>query len=108
MAQPQQAFQVLRGDAARQVSRLGPQSFDYIYFDPPYASDLYEPVLQAIASGKILRPGGVLIVEHQGGRSLPECITRDDPTALRQYRQKAYGRTLLSFYGASGASNLNL
>ena len=101
VAQPHQAFRVVRGDVAQQVARLEPQSFDYIYFDPPYASGLYEPVLQAIAAGQILRPGGALIAEHARDRTLPVTVSSQSSAPdLQQYRQKTYGRTALSFYSS--------
>jgi 16S rRNA G966 N2-methylase RsmD len=35
-----------------------------MYFDPPYASDLYQPVLEAIAHYQLLHPDGEIAVEH--------------------------------------------
>jgi len=37
--------------------------FDLVFFDPPYASDLYEPVLAALAHKGTVRPGGLISVE---------------------------------------------
>jgi 16S rRNA (guanine966-N2)-methyltransferase len=69
------------------------QSFDRIYFDPPYASDLYEPVLGAIVHHQLLAPSGELAVEHSPGRVLPEVIE-----SLTLSRQKTYGNTAVTFY----------
>src|SRR5579883_2860681 len=53
-----QTFQVLRGDVRQRIKTLTGQQFDRIYFDPPYASDLYDPVLAAIAALNLLAPAG--------------------------------------------------
>ncbi|MEO0407670.1 MAG: hypothetical protein AAF289_09995, partial [Cyanobacteria bacterium P01_A01_bin.135] len=67
--------------------------------------DLYEPVMGAIAVGKILQPQGALIVEHERDRPLPERVgPRDEPgsqAALQRFRQSFYGGTGLSFYSVS-------
>ncbi|NJP09526.1 MAG: 16S rRNA (guanine(966)-N(2))-methyltransferase RsmD [Leptolyngbyaceae cyanobacterium RU_5_1] len=69
VAQPDQSFQVIRGDVVKKLSMLAGQPFDRIYFDPPYASELYEPVLAAIAAHQLLHPDGELAVEHRGDRT---------------------------------------
>lgn len=92
IARPNQEFRVWRGDVIQQLSRLHGQSFDRIYFDPPYASDLYAPVLEAIARYHLLDAAGELAVEHSLDRSLPV------PEGLTAYRQKIYGSTVVSFY----------
>ena len=102
VARSGQEFRVWRGDVIHQLSRLHGQSFDRIYFDPPYASELYEPVLSAIATYRLLDAAGELAVEHNPDRSLPL------PLGLLQYRQKVYGNTAVSFYcwqTAASASN---
>ncbi len=67
--------------------------FDLIYFDPPYASGLYLPVLQGIVSHNLLAADGELAVEHHGHLSLPA-----EYLSLIRTRQKTYGDTVLSFY----------
>lgn len=91
VVQPQQSFQVLRGDVVKQLATLAGQSFDRIYFDPPYASDLYEPVLAAIAQLHLLAEAGELAVEHTPNRTLTI------PSGLEICRQKSYGNTALTF-----------
>jgi len=102
VAQPHQSVQVIRGDVVKQLARLDSSSFDYIYFDPPYESDLYAPVLEAIATSGLLKPGGALIVEHGRNKILPSELSDlrqpGQPLRLYRYRQKTYGRTELSFY----------
>lgn len=87
-----QTFKVLQGDAAQRLKTLAGQQFDLIYFDPPYASNLYQPVLEAIASNKLLNFDGELAVEHSPKFELPQI------TALEICRQKVYGHTAVTFY----------
>jgi len=94
VAQVGQEWRVLRGDVLRLLPALAGQSFDRIYFDPPYASDLYEPVLAAIANSQLLAARGEIAVEHD-----PGCWQAIAVGALALRRQKHYGRTSLAFYG---------
>lgn len=93
VAQPGQTFQVLRGDVIQKLKTLQGQQFDRIYFDPPYASELYQPVLEAIAQLQLLDEDGEMAVEHSPDRNLPESIF-----SLEICRQKVYGNTALTFY----------
>ena len=90
VAQATQKFQVMRRDV-RQLKLQG--QFDRIYFDPPYASDLYAPVLQAIADQNLLAAGGEIAVEHS-----PDCPELPVLSGLMVCRQKVYGNTGLTFY----------
>lgn len=92
---PQQ-FQVLRSDVVQQIKKLAGQSFDRIYFDPPYESELYQPVVDAIATLHLLSPTGELAVEHN-----PDFHTLQTPPSLEICREKVYGNTALTFYQVS-------
>ena len=93
VAQPEQKFQVLRGDVVQRLKDISGQQFDRMYFDPPYASDLYQPVLEAIAHYQLLHPDGEIAVEHNPNTWEPQLI----PT-LEICRQKIYGNTAITFY----------
>lgn len=93
VAKPEQEFQVLQGDVVKQLKTLAGQQFDHIYFDPPYASNLYQPVLEAIAQYQLLDPAGELAVEHN-----PHNLTPSEIPTLEICRQKVYGNTALTFY----------
>lgn len=95
VANSSQEFQILRGNAIAKLASLSTQQFDRIYFDPPYASDLYEPVLNAIASQEMLAPNGEIAIEHSRERSAQPIV------GLEICRQKVYGNTALSFYTCS-------
>lgn len=91
-----QQFQIWRGDVVQRLVNLEGQKFDRVYFDPPYAGELYQPVLTAIDRYELLAPRGELAVEHSPNpqiSSLPASL----PT-LELYRYKEYGNTALSFY----------
>src|SRR5690349_21381903 len=89
-------YRVINRDVIRALKNLASEKaqFDIIYFDPPYSSELYTPVMWVIAKHNLHADGGVLIVEHR----------RQSPLApnygqLRPYRQLAQGETHLTFFG---------
>jgi 16S rRNA G966 N2-methylase RsmD len=77
--------------------------FDIIYFDPPYDSEIYTPVMWLIAKNDLLAEDGVVIVEHR--RQTPLLPNYD---RLRPYRQVAHGDSILTFFGveAVGGSRI--
>ncbi|MBV8887997.1 MAG: 16S rRNA (guanine(966)-N(2))-methyltransferase RsmD [Chroococcidiopsidaceae cyanobacterium CP_BM_RX_35] len=93
IAQSNQTFEVLRGDITQRLKLLGGQQFDRIYFDPPYASDLYQPVLDTIAQEQLLAPTGELAVEHS-----PSLWAAQPTPILEICCQKIYGNTAVTFY----------
>ncbi|MGC9505467.1 16S rRNA (guanine(966)-N(2))-methyltransferase RsmD [Baaleninema sp.] len=93
VAQPEQQFQVLRGDVVKRLSALKGQQFDRIYFDPPYASHLYEPVLQKLVGDRLLADNGELALECD-----PKREKVAEPPELELIREKLYGNTAVRFY----------
>jgi 16S rRNA (guanine966-N2)-methyltransferase len=87
-----QEIQILRGSAIAKLTLLSGQQFDRIYFDPPYASDLYEPVLSAIARETMLAPHGEIAVEHGRDRAI------EPVGGLAICRRKTYGNTAITFF----------
>ncbi len=86
-----QETRILRGNVTTRLPQLAGEQFDLIYFDPPYASNLYAKVLPLIVNHQLLAENGELAVEH-GSRyklQLPEGLT------LR--RCKSYGSSAVSF-----------
>ena len=92
IAKPNQRFQLLRGDVLKRLENLAGQQFDRIYFDPPYASGLYNEVVAAIARLDLLSLNGELAAEHHPDLELLDCST------LKIIRQKRYCNTALTFY----------
>jgi len=89
------SVQVFRQDARTAIEALGEQGFrfDVVFLDPPYASDLYEPLLSLLGAGPLLAEGGLVVAEHFHKRALPETIG-----PLARTRLVRAGDHCLSFY----------
>ena len=85
--------QIYHQDTRIALAALGDSGvrFDLIYLDPPYASDLYEPLLAQ--AEHILEPTGLVVAEHFHKRVLPETIGR-----LVSTRSVRIGDHKLTFY----------
>lgn len=88
----EQEFKVIRGDVIKILKSLTFQ-FDCIYFDPPYNSCLYQPVLEAITNYQLLTSDGEIAVEHN-----PKYWQAITIYKLEICREKSYGNTALTFY----------
>jgi len=83
------------GDASAALTQLAETSaqFDLVFFDPPYASGLYDDVLNKLAAGTVVFPGSIVIVEHRAKDRLVPAYSN-----LELYRQVKQGESALSFY----------
>lgn len=88
---PIPSWQVMQGDVLKVLGKLQPQKFDLVYFDPPYASALYLPVLERL--GTFIDGDSRVAAEHDIQRPLPDRIDQ-----LTKYDLRQYGHTALSFY----------
>lgn len=106
VSHPPQQFRVIRGDVVHKLPTLAGQQFDRIYFDPPYAGDLYEPVLRAIANYNLLTAEGEFAAEHDPHRWTEADWQRlvDAIPALAFLRCKEYGNTAIAFFGVRANS----
>jgi 16S rRNA (guanine(966)-N(2))-methyltransferase RsmD len=88
-------LQVFRQDARLALAALADRGarFDVVYLDPPYQSDLYEPLLEQLAGTGLLEPDAVVVAEHFHKRALPETIG-----GLVKTRSVKVGDHRLSFY----------
>jgi len=85
------AMDALRGLAVLTSRRL---LADFIFLDPPYKdAGEYERALDFLDSTHLLAPAGLVIVEHDQRRELPEWLTR-----LERSRVVEQGDASLSFY----------
>lgn len=66
--------------------------WDVVYFDPPYDAD-YNEVLEYFSRGAVLKPRGILVIEHHAEMFFPEKFG-----AMQRWRVVAQGETALSFY----------
>jgi 16S rRNA (guanine966-N2)-methyltransferase len=84
---------VIRGDCLKTLLRLSSRSFDLIFADPPYKSELGEAIAQVVASAELLADDGWLVIEHYRKNQLPERLP-----GLILFDDRHYGQTTLSFY----------
>lgn len=64
------------------------QTFDVIYIDPPYKSDLYEKSLDIIYEKNILNDNGIIIVEHDSQKTFDK---------FKIIKQKTYSNKFVTF-----------
>lgn len=57
-------LKLIRGDVFRYLNALSPQSFDFIFADPPYALKELAEVPSLIFEKDLLRAGGLFVMEH--------------------------------------------
>lgn len=89
----EQKIKILRGDILVRLPKLKGAKFDLIYFDPPYDSNLYEPVLKQIVNLNLLNKNGEIAVEYN-----PKIWQNTSIKGLEIQRTKVYGNTALNFY----------
>jgi 16S rRNA (guanine(966)-N(2))-methyltransferase RsmD len=91
--------EVLAGDVGHAIDALVMRSsrFGIIFVDPPYETDLPQPLLAGFAS--LLAPDGVMVIEHRSGRGI-DLPPDADLTPLRIYR---HGDTSLALTRRRGA-----
>ncbi len=94
LANDGQMISAIKGDVRRVLSRWHEiDPFDCIYFDPPYASPLYLPIVEMVAGQQLLAAGGEFAVEHGESLELP-----DEIQGLQVRDRRSYGQTKLTFY----------
>lgn len=77
----QEALRFLAGG----VQARGLAPFDVIYADPPWLAGLYGPLLEAVAAGDWLAPGGILVCE------CPRQQAWQPPKPWQERRRRTYG-----------------
>ncbi|MBI2815953.1 MAG: 16S rRNA (guanine(966)-N(2))-methyltransferase RsmD [Acidobacteria bacterium] len=79
--------------ALRALDTRGIQA-DFCFLDPPYeARQQYVKSIRIIAAGHLVKPAGLVIVQHSKRESLDDRAER-----LRRFRVLAQGSNALSFY----------
>lgn len=58
---------ILIGDSIKILKKLD-KTFDVIFIDPPYDSDLYEQSLSLIKELGLLKEGGIIVLEHPSSK----------------------------------------
>jgi 16S rRNA (guanine(966)-N(2))-methyltransferase RsmD len=83
------------GLAALKQPALASAPFDLIFFDPPYASGVYSPVLSYLAESPLLAEQAIIVVESRA--KMPPENTYGK---LQRFRQLQQGESALAFYAA--------
>jgi 16S rRNA (guanine966-N2)-methyltransferase len=93
---PEAETEVVQADA-EEFLRKTKQTFDIVYYDPPYQTE-YRDVLYLFGDpeAKLLAENGILIAEHHNKNYLPDLIGE-----LRRWRILRQGDSSLSFYERS-------
>jgi RNA methyltransferase, RsmD family len=68
-------------------------SFDYIFFDPPFPYKFHEDLIGKAFDNNLLAPGGTILVHRPEEHFMPDTI-RD----LHRSDQRIYGRSVVDFY----------
>jgi 16S rRNA (guanine966-N2)-methyltransferase len=86
---------MINRDAAAALKRLEQESrqFDVVFFDPPYASEIYGRVMRQLGTGNLLSARAVVIVEHMA-KTPPE----PEYGKLRICRELKQGESAVTFY----------
>jgi len=89
---------VMNRDARAALKQLAAQAspFDLVFFDPPYAANIYEPILRELAASTLLTNHSMIIVEYHA----------KTPPARRYgkweiYREVKQGESALAFYASN-------
>jgi 16S rRNA (guanine966-N2)-methyltransferase len=72
---------------------IHPVAFDVVLVDPPYHTGILRKLLPLLSRGVIMKPSGIMVIEHFHKTVLPDRIGR-----LEAVRSGRYGDTMLTFY----------
>lgn len=91
----QERARVMREDAARAVEALARRGerFAVLFLDPPYASPRAVDALEAVATGRVLAPAAVVVLQHPTKSQPPEA-----PGVLTAWKARRFGETTLTFF----------
>lgn len=93
ISEPQ--VKVIAKDAYKGIKTLHNQfeTFELIYFDPPYDADLYNKCLSLISETKLLKITGTVLVEHH-----KKTVLQPEIGLLTQENQRLYGDTCVTIF----------
>jgi 16S rRNA (guanine(966)-N(2))-methyltransferase RsmD len=67
--------------------------FDLVFFDPPYASDLYHTIPDVLDSTGLLAPDAILVIECSARSQLSESYGK-----LHRFDRRTYGETAIELF----------
>jgi len=82
-------YKAYRNECLRALKQVN-KTFDIVFCDPPYSFPKHDKLVQSIIENNLVKPGGLLIVEHGSKTSLE---TQPFFTEVRKY-----GNVLFSFF----------
>ena len=85
-------WELVRGDALKYIDKCG-EAFNFVFADPPYALPQLREIPDRVLAGKLLKPGGMLVLEHGKDYSFA-----DHPAC---WMHRAYGSVNFSFFKAA-------
>jgi 16S rRNA (guanine966-N2)-methyltransferase len=89
--------EVINRGAVAALRQLAPENegkkFDIVFFDPPYESGLYSPVLASLSRSDLIKPESLIITEYRAKRA-PE----QNYGLLQLVRVVKHGESALGFY----------
>ena len=83
------AWNVVRDDVFRYIRRC-PATYDLVFADPPYALPELAELPERVLTGRVLRPGGLFVLEHGKNHDFSQ-----HPCFLEH---RAYGSVNFSFF----------
>ena len=84
---------VLPMEALKALCLLSGSRFEIVFFDPPYAADLYTAVLEALCRLSLIADGTLVVAEGTARTILPERVG-----TLVKVDRRVYGDTALEMY----------
>lgn len=95
---------VVNGDVLKVLKNLD-RPYDIIFVDPPYKLKLGAGVASLVCRNKLLKPGGLFVVEHM----LDDPLTLSDDSldiGLTKCDFRQYGQTALSFFSLAESNSI--
>lgn len=68
-------------------------SYDYIFFDPPFPYKFRRELLETVSERNLLKDSGKVMIHHPSEDPLPETIGK-----LKRTDQRIYGRSIVDFF----------
>ena len=78
---------IFQSDALDFINRNSGEQFDIIFLDPPYASNLYIPILKALLNSNMLKPMSIIVCESD-----KDIFTEDMKGRFDIIKQNRYGK----------------
>lgn len=90
----QQRCMVKQMDCMDFIRRNQGVQFDIVFLDPPYASGLYAPAIQAMLEADLLKPTSILVCESDHGEIFGENQALAELFAVK--KQSKYSKTVIT------------